>query len=102
MSAAKLRAKRIDFLACSKTWSGVMRNFFSICNALVAKKTWMRFALAALRASDARVMSFSLARAKEHTMESFTAAATAEIASKSPSELAAKPASITSTLRRSS
>ena len=62
----------------------------------------MRFALAAFKASAARVISRSLARANEQTIESFTAAATAEIASKSPSELAAKPASITSTLRRSS
>ena len=61
----------------------------------------MRLALAACKASAARVMSLSLALASEQTIESLTAAATAEIAWKSPSELAAKPASITSTLRRS-
>jgi hypothetical protein len=44
----------------------------------------------------------SFARAREQTMLSFTSPAIARIASKSPSELAANPASITSTRMRSS
>ena len=57
-----------------------MRNFTAICKGLVAKNAWMRFAFAAFNASAARVISLSFALAKEHTIESLTAAATAEIA----------------------
>ena len=65
---------------CSKTSSGDIRNLTAICNGLVAKNAWIRLALAAFKASDARVISFSLALANEQTMESLMAAATAEIA----------------------
>ena len=57
---------------------------------------------APLRASAAREMSRSLARASEHTVLSLITAAIAFTASKSPLLDAAKPASITSTRRRSS
>ena len=80
ISSAKFLAKRIERLACSNTSSGDMRNFTAIWSGLVAKKAWIRFALAAFNASEARVISLSLARANEQTIESFTAAATAEIA----------------------
>ena len=65
-------------------------------------KVWMRERAAPCRASAARAMSRSLARASEHTVESLMAAAIALTASKSPLLEAAKPASITSTRRRSS
>ncbi|MDT4885100.1 hypothetical protein FQZ97_1213080 [compost metagenome] len=62
----------------------------------------MRALLAPLSASAARAMSRSFARASEHTVESLMVLAMACTQSKSPLELAAKPASITSTFRRSS
>jgi hypothetical protein len=102
MSAIRLRAKRTDWRACSSTCSGVMRSFFSMCSALVAMKVWMRARLASFRASAARAMSRSLARASEQMVESLMARAMACTDSKSPLELAAKPASITSTFSRSS
>src|SRR5574343_986563 len=102
MSPTRLRAKRTDCLACSSTCSGVMRSFFSICSGLVAMKVWMRARLAPLRASAARAMSRSLARESEQIVESLMWLAINCTASKSPLELAAKPASITSTFRRSS
>jgi 2-isopropylmalate synthase len=37
-SPTKLRANRTDCLACSNTWSGVMRSFFSMCSGDVAMK----------------------------------------------------------------
>ena len=79
-----------------------MRNFFSMCRADVAMKVCMRERLAPLSASAAREISRSLARDKEHTMDSVMALAIALTAWKSPSELAAKPASITSTRSLSS
>ena len=79
-----------------------MRSFFSMCSALVAMKVWMRAERAPFSASAAREMSRSLARASEHTVLSLMAAAIAFTASKSPFDEAAKPASITSTRRRSS
>ena len=65
-------------------------------------KVWMRAAAAPLSASAAREMSRSLARDSEQTVESLIALAMDCTASKSPLELAAKPASMTSTFRRSS
>ena len=79
-----------------------MRSFFSMCSGDVAMKVWMRARCAPLSASAAREMSRSLARDSEQMMESLMALAMACTASKSPLELAAKPASITSTFRRSS
>ena len=102
MSPTRLRANRTDCLACSNTWSGVMRSFFSMCKGEVAINVWMRARSAPLRASAAREISRSLARESEHTVESLMVFAISWTASKSPLELAAKPASITSTLSRSS
>jgi hypothetical protein len=79
-----------------------MRSFFSMCSGLVAMKVWMRPLLAPFSASAARAMSRSLARLSEHTVESLIASAIAFTHSKSPLDDAAKPASITSTFRRSS
>ena len=65
-------------------------------------KVWIRARAAPLRASAALEMSRSLALDSEHTVHSLIAPAIALTASKSPFELAANPASITSTFRRSS
>ena len=65
-------------------------------------KVWMRARPAPLSASAARAMSRSFARDSEQMVESLMALAMACTASKSPLELAAKPASITSTRSRSS
>src|SRR6202008_2265608 len=62
----------------------------------------MRVATPPCSASAAREMSRSFARASEHTVLSLIACAMARTASKSPFDDAAKPASITSTFRRSS
>ena len=62
----------------------------------------MRALLAGWSASAERAMSRSLARESEQMVESLITLAIERMASKSPFELAAKPASITSTLRRSS
>jgi len=99
MSLTKLRAKRTDCLACSNTCSGVIRSFFSMCSAEVAINVCMRALAAPLSASAARAMSRSLARDSEHTVESLMVLAISATASKSPLELAANPASITSTLQ---
>ena len=79
-----------------------MRSFFSMCSGLVAMKVWMRARAAPFSASAAREMSRSLARASEHTVTSRMASAMAFTASKSPLLEAAKPASMTSTRKRSS
>ena len=79
-----------------------MRSFFSMCSAEVAMNVWMRNWFAGFSASAARWMSLSFARASEQTVLSLTSEAIVWIASKSPFELAAKPASITSTFIRSS
>ncbi len=97
-----MRAKRTDCLACSSTCCGVIRSFFSMCSDEVAMKVWIRARSAPLSASAAREMSRSLARESEQMVDSRIALAIACTASKSPLELAAKPASITSTLSRSS
>ena len=101
-SSVNLRAKRTARRACSYTWSGVIRSFFSMCNGDVAMKVWMRLRGAAASASAAREISRSFARDSEQTMDSLIVPAMALIASKSPGEEAAKPASITSTFSRSS
>src|SRR6478735_4200042 len=101
MSGQWFLAKRMESFACSYTCSGVMRSFFSMCNALVARKTCRRQAFASFSASMPRWMSRSFARHRPATTESLTAAATAFTASKSPLDEAGKPASITSTFMRS-
>ena len=73
-----------------------------MCSSLVTMKVWMRDRAAPFSASAARLMSRSLARASEHTVESLMWSAMALTASKSPSLEAAKPASMTSTRSRSS
>ena len=65
-------------------------------------KVWIRPELAGLRASPARSMSLSRARARPHTVLSLMLSATALTASKSPGLAMGKPASITSTCIRSS
>ena len=72
-----------------------------MCSGDVAMNVWIRALLAGFSASAARWMSLSLARASEQIVLSFTRPAIVWIASKSPFELAAKPASITSTFIRS-
>ena len=101
-SSVRLRAKRVASFACSNTWSGVMRSFFSMWRGLVAMKVWMRERFAGLSASAAREMSRSFARASEQIVDSRTAVAIALTASKSPLLDAAKPASMMSTRMRSS
>ena len=73
-----------------------------MCNALVAKNRCRRPRAAGFSASAARATSRSFARASEQIVDSRIASAMAFTHSKSPLELAAKPASITSTLSRSS
>ena len=73
-----------------------------MCRSLVARKRWIRVDSPPFSASAAREMSRSLARASEQTVEPRIAWAIAFTASKSPFEEAAKPASMTSTLSRSS
>ena len=58
-----------------------MRSFFSMWIGLVAMKVWMRPRAAGAMASPERRMSFSLARASEHTVDSLIASAIARTAS---------------------
>jgi hypothetical protein len=102
MLSVNWRAKRTASLACSCTCSGLIRSFFSMCSGEVAMKVWMRRFSQPASASAARLMSLSLARASEQTVESLTELAIERTASKSPLLEAAKPASITSTRSRSS
>ena len=102
ISSVYWRAQRIAWMACSSTWPGSIRSFIFMCNGDVAMKVWMRLRAAFSSASAARAMSRSLARDSEQTTESLITAEIARIASKSPGEAAAKPASMTSTRRRSS
>ena len=62
---------------------------------------WMRGSAAPLTASQAQSMSFWVERARDATVQSLTAFEMADTDSKSPGEEIAKPASITSTRRRS-
>ena len=84
------------------TSSGSIRNFSRMWIGEVAMKVWMRERFAGFSASAARSTSSALARASEHTTLSLMTAATACTAAKSPGLATAKPASITSTLSRSS
>ena len=79
-----------------------MRSFIFMCSGEVAMKVWMRLRGAGCSASAARPISRSLARESEQMVDSLMAAEMARIASKSPGEAAAKPASMTSTRMRSS
>src|SRR5471032_1224002 len=79
-----------------------MRSFISMCSLEVAMKVWMRLRSAGASASAARAMSRSLARDSEQMVDSRTTEAIALMDSKSPCDAAAKPASMTSTRRRSS
>src|SRR5512132_1757727 len=96
------RAQPIAFTACASTWSGVIRSFICMWIGELAMNVWMRIDLAGRSASPARRTSFSLARARPHTVLSRIAFAMSRTASKSPFDDAGKPASITSTRSRSS
>ena len=77
----------------ASTCSGVILSLYSMWSGDVARKT--------LTASHAQSMSFCVARAREATEQSRTVSAMVLTLSKSPGEEIAKPASITSTFRRS-
>ena len=85
------RAQPTALTACSNTWSGVMRSFFSMWIGELAMNVWMRIDFAGRSASPARRMSFSLARASAHTVLSRIALAMSCTASKSPFDDAGKP-----------
>ena len=85
----------------ASTCSGVILSLYSMWSGDVARKTWMRGSAAFLTASHAQSMSFCVARAREATEQSRTVSAMVLTLSKSPGEEIAKPASITSTFRRS-
>ena len=88
--------------ALSTTSCGSRPSFFSMCNALVARKMWIRERRAGASASAAASMSSRWARTSDATVGVFTPAATARTPSKSPGDAPANPASMTSTPRRSS
>jgi hypothetical protein len=96
------RAQPIDFTACARTCSGVIRSFIFMWMGELARNMCRRPDLAPLIASPARRTSFSLARASAHTVLFLIALAMAFTAEKSPFDDAGKPASITSTFSRSS
>ena len=73
-----------------------------MCRALVAMKTWILERRAPARASAAASTSSGSVRASAATVASVTVRATASTPSKSPGDEIGKPASITSTPRRSS
>src|SRR5438067_873632 len=80
-------AKRTASFAASRTCSGVMRSFFSMCSGLVAMKVWTRHGpFATFNASMPRWMSRSLARHRPQTTESWMTPAMARTAAKSPFE----------------
>src|SRR5437588_9822869 len=79
-----------------------MRSFICMWIGELAMNVCTRPDFAPLRASPARRMSFSFARASAHTVLSLIAPAIALTAAKSPFDDAGNPASITSTRRRSS
>ena len=96
------RAQPIALIACSNTWSAVIRSFICMWIGELAMNVWMRIDFAGRSASPARRMSFSFARASAHTVLSRIALAMSCTASKSPFDDAGNPASITSTRSRSS
>ncbi len=69
-SSVYWRASFTARTAASSTASGSMRSLCFMWMGLVAMKVWMRPELAPLIASPARFTSLSLARAREHTVES--------------------------------
>ena len=104
-SSAENSTLEVYFLACavmaavrSSTCSGVIFSLYSMWRGLVARKRWIRGSAASLTASQAVSISFSVERAREATVQSFTWRAMAWTDSKSPGEAMAKPASMTSTL----
>src|SRR3989344_581684 len=78
-----------------------MRSLCCMWIGLVAIKVWIRPLLAPLSASAARSISASRARDRLHTVLSLMLSAIALTAAKSPGLAMAKPASITSTRKRS-
>ena len=87
--------------AFSSTASGDILSLYSMCSGEVAMNTWMRGSAASLTASHAQSMSFVFARASEATEQLLTVRAIVCTDSKSPGDEMAKPASMTSTFRRS-
>src|SRR5438034_3424745 len=79
-----------------------MRSFICMWIGELAMNVWTRPDFAPFSASPARRTSLSLARASPHTVLSLIALAIAFTAAKSPLDDAGNPASMTSTLSRSS
>ena len=89
--------------ASSSTSGGSSPSLRSMWIGLVARKMWMRVRpRAPASASTAASRSSSRVRARDAIVGRLTASPTARMPSKSPGEETAKPASITSTPRRSS
>ena len=68
-----------------------------MCSGLVEMKVWMRLRRAGASACAARSMSWRPERASEQTIDSVTIFETSEMASKSPFDAMANPASMIST-----
>ena len=100
-SEVKALARVTAWRAASTTWSRVIRSLCSRWMSEVAMKVWIRGLLATRSDSMAASMSSSFVRARDATTHS-TACETAWMPSTSPGDEIAKPASITSTPRRSS
>ena len=88
--------------ARSSTLSGLILSLYSMCRGEVDKNTWIRGDWAWRTASKAASISLGRALAREPTVQSLMIRATSDTDSKSPGEEIAKPASMTSTFRRSS
>ena len=85
------------------TVSGSLRSLYFMCRSEVERNVWMRGFLATLTASQQRLMSFSVQRARPQIWTLSPAClAMAWTESKSPWLEAGKPASMTSTPRISS
>ncbi len=95
--SVKRLATFTESTACASTSSGCIRSFIFIWMGEVAIKVWIRDEAAGFKASPARTISFSSARARPHTVLSLITEATAFTDSKSPGLATGKPASIIST-----
>ena len=95
-------ASPTDALICLSTSSRVLRSLYFRWMSEVARKVWMRGRSAPLRASQARLISSSLARASAAMTGRRISAEIALTASKSPCDAMGKPPSMMSTARRSS
>src|SRR5450759_1550468 len=97
-----LRPYATHFAAASSASSREIRSLCLRWMSLLAMKTWRCGRSATRRASTARCGSPSLQRARPATATPLVSRAMVWTASNSPGELAGKPASMTSTLRRTS